>query len=64
MMDIGVFLWVARTCIFRQCIRFHPNNLVHLSLCQHSHGAQMGSICRIQLIPSDIVVSPDVLRLF
>jgi len=22
----------ARTCIFRQCITFHPNNLVHLRL--------------------------------
>jgi len=26
----------ARTqCISRQCITFHPNNLVHLRLCQH-----------------------------
>jgi len=27
-MDIGLFLGAARTCIFRQCITFHPNNLV------------------------------------
>jgi len=33
-------------------------------LCQHSQDAQVGSICRMQLRPSDIVVSPDILRLF
>jgi len=43
-----------------QCITFHPNNLVHLHLCQQFHGAQVGSICRIQFRPSDIVVSPDI----
>jgi len=43
---------------------FHPNNLVHLRLCQHSQGAQAGSICRMQLRPSNIRVSPDILRLF
>jgi len=50
-MDIGLFLLAARTCIFTQCIAFHPNNLVHLCLCQHSQGVQVGSICRMQLRP-------------
>jgi len=49
---------------FRQCIAFRPNNLVHLFLCQHLQGAHMGSICRMQLRPSDVIVSPDILRLF
>jgi len=62
---IWVYLFgAARACIFRQCITFHPNNMVHLRLCQHSHGAQMGSVCRIQLGPSHIVLLPDSLRLF
>jgi len=51
------FLGVARTCIFRQCITFYSNNLVHLRLCQHMQGAQVGSICRMQLRPIDVVVS-------
>jgi len=51
-MGIGSFPW--RTGIFGQCIRFNPNNLVHLRLCQHSQGAQVGSICRMQLRPSGI----------
>jgi len=63
-MDMVYFFAGARTCIFRQCITFHPNNLVHLRLYQHSQGAQVGSVCRIQLRSSDIVVSPDILRLF
>jgi len=49
---------------FRQCITFHPSNLVSLRLCQDSQGAQVGSICRMELRPGDIVVSPHVLRLF
>jgi len=63
-MDIGLFFGATRTCIFRQCITFHPNNLVHLRLCQRSQGAQVGAICRMQLRLSDIVVSHDILRLF
>jgi len=51
------FFGEARTCICRQCITFNPNNLVHLRLCQHMQGAQVGSICRIQLRPIDVVVS-------
>ena len=43
---------------------FHSNNLVHLRHCQHSQGPQVGSICRMQLRRSDIVVSPDILKLF
>jgi len=58
------FFWATRTCIFRQCITFHPNNLVHLHFCQHLQGAQVGSIYRMQLRPSDIVVSPGILRWF
>jgi len=58
------FFRAARTCIFRQFIIFHPNNLIHLRLCQHLQGAQVGSFCRMQIRPSDIVVSPDILRLF
>jgi len=42
----------------------HVNNFVHLRLCQHSQGVQVGSLCRIQLKPSKILVSPDILRLF
>jgi len=53
-MDMVYFFAGARTCIFRQCITFHPNNLVHLRLYQHSQGAQVGSVCRIQLRSSDI----------
>jgi len=48
-MDIVLFLWGRKTCIFRQSITFHPNNWVHLRLCQHSQGAQVGYICRMQL---------------
>jgi len=40
---------------FRQCITFHPNNLVRLRLCQHLQDAQVDSICKMQLRPSDIV---------
>ena len=54
------FFWAARTYIFRQCITFLPNNLVHLCLCQHLQGAQVGSVCRMPLRPSDIMVSPVV----
>jgi len=46
----------ARPCIFRQGITFHPNNLAHLHLCQHSQGVQVGSICRMQLKPCDMGV--------
>jgi len=35
-----------------------------LLLCHHSQGAQVGSIRRTQLRPSDIVVSHDIWRLF
>jgi len=59
------FFGLARTCSFRQCITFHPNNLVYLRLSQHSQDAQvLGWICRMQLRPSNILVSPDILRLF
>jgi len=34
-----------------------------LRLCQHSQGDQAGSVCKMQLRPSDIVVSSDILRL-
>jgi len=37
-----ISIGATRTCIFRQCITFHPNNLVHLRLYQHSQGAQVG----------------------
>jgi len=30
-------------------LHFIQNILVHLCLCKHSHGAQVGSICRMQL---------------
>jgi len=53
-MDIGLFFWATRSCTFRHCITFHPNNLVHLHLCQHSQGAEVGSVWRIQLRPYDI----------
>jgi len=56
-MDIVFFFGAARTCIFRQCVTFHPNNLVHLRLCQHMQGAQVGSICKMQVRPIDVVVS-------
>jgi len=46
----------ARPCIFRQGITFHPNNLAHPHLCQHSQGVQVGSICRMQLKPGDMGV--------
>jgi len=46
----------ARPCSFRQCVTFHPNNLVHLHLCQRWHCAKVGSICRMQLRPSDMGV--------
>jgi len=58
------FFGVAITCIFRQSTAFHPNNLVHLRLSQHSHGAQLGASIRMQLRRSHIVVSPDIMRLF
>ena len=54
----------ARTCIFRRCIAFHPNNLVHLRVCQHSQGAQVGLVCKIQLRRGNVVVSLDILRFF
>jgi len=53
-MDVSLFLWAARTCIFRRNITFHSNNLVYLHLCQHSQGAQVDSIWRMQLRPSGI----------
>jgi len=34
------------------------------SFCQHSQSAQVGSVCRMQIRPSDIVISPGILRLF
>jgi len=43
---------------------FHRNNFVHLRLCQPSQDAQVESVGKMQLRPSDIVVSPDILRLF
>ena len=46
----------ARPCSFRQCVTFHPNNLVHLHLCQQWQGAQVGSICRMQFRPNDMGV--------
>jgi len=66
-MDIGLLLYGSMEqdhAIFRQCVTCHPNKLVHLRLCQHSQGDQVGSVGRMQLRPSDIVVSPDILRLF
>jgi len=48
------FCGAARSCIFRQCITFPPNNLVHLCLCLHSQGDQVGSICKMQLRPRDM----------
>ena len=54
------FFAEARPCIFGKFVAFHPNNLVHLHLCQCSQGDQVSTICRIQLRPSDIVVSPDI----
>jgi len=63
-MDIGLFLFGNKNMHFRQYITFHPNNLVHLRLCQHSRGAQVRSICKMWLRPSDIVVPSDILRLF
>jgi len=62
--DWFYFFWAARTCIIRHCITFHPNNLVHLSLRQHSQGVQVGSTGSMQFRPSIIVVSPDIVRLF
>jgi len=59
-MDIA-FLGAARRCIFRHCITYHPSNLVHLRLCQHSQGVQVGSICRLQFRPSDTAVWRDSL---
>ena len=55
------FLGAARTCVFRQCVTFYPSNLVRLRFCQHSQGAQVGTICRMQLRPSDVVVSLHIL---
>jgi len=57
----GLFLWDSKHMHFRQCIAFYPNNLARLPLCQ---GAQVGSVCGMQLRPSDIVVSPVILRLY
>jgi len=55
-----VLFWgLARTCMFRQGITLHPNNLFHQPLCQH-----WSSFCRMQLRPSNIVVLPSVLWLF
>ena len=54
----------ARTCTFRPCITFHPNDLMYISLCQHMQDAKAGAICRMQFRPIDGVVSPDILRLF
>jgi len=48
-MDMVYLFWAARPCSFRQCITFHPHTLVHLRLCQHSQGVQVGSVCRMQL---------------
>jgi len=48
---------------FGQCITFHPNNVVHLRLWQHSQGAQVDSTGVMQLRPSDISVSPDVFEI-
>ena len=63
-MHIGLFLWASKNMHFSQCIIFCPINLIHLRLCQHLYCAQVGSIYRMQLRPSDIVVSPDIFRLF
>jgi len=45
----------------------HPKKLgspvLGLCFCQHSQRAQEGLISRVQLRPSDIIVSPDILRL-
>ena len=54
----------TRTCIFSYCITFYPNTSVHLRLSHHSQGDHVGSVCRMQLRPSLIVVSPENLRLF
>jgi len=43
-----------QVCIFKQCIAFHPINLVHLRLCQYLQGPQVGWICRMQLRPIDV----------
>ena len=58
------FFGTTKTCIFSYCITFYPNTSVHLRLSHHSQGDYVGSVCRMQLRPSLIVVSPENLRLF
>ena len=60
--NISLFFVASRTYICKQCIKFHSRNLVHVRFCQHLQGVQVGSICRMQLRPSDVVVSPYILR--
>jgi len=45
-------------------LHFSQNILTHLRLCQYSQDVKVGSVCKMQFRPSDIVVSPDILRLF
>jgi len=45
-------------------LHFSQNILIHLRFCQYSQGFNVGSVCKMQFRPSDIVVSPDILRLF
>jgi len=58
------FFGTTRTCIFSYCVTFYPNTSVHLRLSHHSQGDHVGSVCRMHLRPSLIVVSPENLRLF
>jgi len=62
-MGIGLFIYGSKNMHFEamHCI---SNNLVHLRLYQHLQDAHVGSICRMQLRPVDVVASPDILRLF
>jgi len=64
-MNIGYyFLGQQEHAFLGSVFTFHPNNLAHLRLSQRSYGEQVSSICRMQLRPSDIVVSPGILSLF
>jgi len=60
-MDIGLCLW-GKTCILGSALDFRITFSItfHLGLCQHSQGAKVGSIRRLQLRLSDTVVSPDI----
>jgi len=42
----------------------HSIEITWIRLSQHLQSAQVGSICRLQLRPDDVVVSPDILILF